>query len=73
MPHPFSYTQKSFTTASGKTGALYSLPALAKKFPNVNRWLSMMKGLKSWDSVNQAFSTMVAANKGKSFEVVNAH
>jgi len=37
MPHPFSYTQKSFNTASGKTGALYSLPALAKKFPNVNR------------------------------------
>ncbi|MEO7105548.1 MAG: aconitase family protein, partial [Rhodoferax sp.] len=37
MPHSFSYTVKSFTTASGKTGALYSLPALAKRFPNVKR------------------------------------
>jgi len=37
MPHAFSYTLKSFTTAPGKTGVLHSLPALAKKFPNVNR------------------------------------
>ncbi|MES2583695.1 MAG: aconitate hydratase [Pseudomonadota bacterium] len=37
MPHIFSSTVKSFTTASGKTGALHSLPALARKFPNVNR------------------------------------
>ena len=37
MPNSFSYTAKSFTTASGKTGAFHSLPALAKKFPNVNR------------------------------------
>jgi len=42
------------------------------QFPNLSRWLSNMKSLKSWDSVNQAFSTMVAANKGKSFEGVNA-
>ena len=37
MPHSFSYTVKSFTTAAGKTGAFYSLPALAKRFPNVKR------------------------------------
>ena len=37
VPHIFSHTVKSFTTASGKTGVLHSLPALAKKFPNVNR------------------------------------
>ena len=37
MTHSFSYTVKSFTTASGKTGDLYSLPALAKRFPNVKR------------------------------------
>ncbi|MES2950770.1 MAG: aconitate hydratase [Pseudomonadota bacterium] len=37
MPHPFSYTLQAFTTASGKTGALHSLPALAKRFPNVKR------------------------------------
>ncbi len=37
MPHHFSSTVKSFTTASGKTGQLYSLPALARKFPNVKR------------------------------------
>ena len=37
MPHPFAYTLKSFNTAPGKKGALHSLPALAKKFPNVSR------------------------------------
>ena len=42
------------------------------QFPNVSRWLSKMKGLKNWDSVNQVFSAMVAGNKGKSFEVVTA-
>jgi glutathione S-transferase len=42
------------------------------QFPNVSRWLSKMKSLKNWDSVNQVFSAMVAGNKGKSFEVVTA-
>ncbi len=37
MPHIFASTIQSFTTASGKTGQLHSLPALAKKFPNVKR------------------------------------
>ena len=37
MPHPFAYTLKSFNAAPGKKGALHSLPALAKKFPNVSR------------------------------------
>ena len=37
MPHIFINTVKSFTMASGNTGVLHSLPALAKKFPNVNR------------------------------------
>jgi aconitate hydratase len=35
--HAFSKMRKSFKTASGKTGELYSLPALAKQFPNVTR------------------------------------
>ncbi|HTH10243.1 MAG TPA: aconitase family protein, partial [Acidovorax sp.] len=35
--HAFAGTLKSFTTASGKGGQLYSLPALAKQFPSVNR------------------------------------
>ncbi|MBH1966376.1 MAG: aconitate hydratase [Comamonadaceae bacterium] len=35
--HAFSTTRKSFKTASGKTGELYSLPALARKYPNVHR------------------------------------
>jgi aconitate hydratase len=35
--HAFASTLKSFKTASGKTGKLYSLPALAKQFPNVAR------------------------------------
>ena len=35
--HAFVPTLKSFRTASGKTGKFYSLPALAKEFPNVSR------------------------------------
>ena len=35
--HAFAETRKAFKTASGKRGALYSLPALARRFPNVNR------------------------------------
>ncbi|WP_046111862.1 aconitate hydratase AcnA [Aquincola tertiaricarbonis] len=35
--HAFSKTLKSFTTASGKTGQFFSLPQLAKTYPNVNR------------------------------------
>ncbi len=34
--HPFASTVKSFKTASGKSGRFYSLPALAKTFPNVS-------------------------------------
>ncbi|KQP13278.1 aconitate hydratase [Pseudorhodoferax sp. Leaf267] len=37
MPHAFARTRKTFTTASGKTGHFYSLPALAREFPNVQR------------------------------------
>ena len=37
MPHVFASTLKTFKTASGKTGSFYSLPALAKKFPNIQR------------------------------------
>ena len=37
MPHAFAKTLKTFTTASGKTGHFYSLPALARQFPGVAR------------------------------------
>ncbi|MFN8839536.1 MAG: aconitate hydratase AcnA [Burkholderiales bacterium] len=37
MPHAFASTLKPFTTASGKTGRLWSLPALARRFPGVRR------------------------------------
>ena len=37
MAHAFSTTLKSFKTASGKPGRFYSLPALAKQFPNIRR------------------------------------
>src|SRR6058998_763991 len=37
MPHAFANTLQTFTTASGKQGQFYSLPALAKQFPNVAR------------------------------------
>ena len=35
--HAFATTLKTFATASGKQGQFFSLPALAKRFPNVNR------------------------------------
>ena len=35
--HPFASTVKSFKTASGKSGRFYSLPELAKLYPNVKR------------------------------------
>ena len=35
--HAFSNTLKNFTTASGKAGKFYALPALAKQFPNISR------------------------------------
>ena len=35
--HPFANTVKTFKTASGKSGRLYSLPALAKQFPDIKR------------------------------------
>nr|WP_315479987.1 aconitate hydratase [uncultured Rhodoferax sp.] len=37
MPHAFASTLKNFKTASGKAGKFYSLPALAKQYPNVSR------------------------------------
>ena len=35
--HPFAATLKSFRLPSGKTGRLYSLPALARQYPGVER------------------------------------
>ncbi|HYP70224.1 MAG TPA: hypothetical protein VEP93_05025, partial [Variovorax sp.] len=35
--HAFASTLKSFKTASGKAGRYYSLPELAKKYPNINK------------------------------------
>ncbi len=35
--HPFAKTLKTFTMPSGKTGQLYSLPALARSFPDIRR------------------------------------
>jgi len=37
MAHEFAKTLKTFTTASGKTGRFYSLPALAKQYPKISR------------------------------------
>ena len=36
-PHAYASTLKSFKTKSGKTGRFWSLPELAKQFPNVKR------------------------------------
>jgi len=35
--HEFDSTLETFETASGRTGRMYSLPALARQFPNVAR------------------------------------
>ena len=35
--HSFASTLKTFKTPSGKSGSYFSLPELAKKFPNVNK------------------------------------
>ncbi|WP_140627824.1 aconitate hydratase AcnA [Methylibium rhizosphaerae] len=37
MPHAFAQTLKTFKTASGKSGKFFSLPELAKQYPNVAR------------------------------------
>ncbi len=37
VAHAFAKTVKTFKTASGKEGKFFSLPELAKTFPNVNR------------------------------------
>ncbi|MDQ6683519.1 MAG: aconitate hydratase [Pseudomonadota bacterium] len=37
MPHAFASTLKTFKTASGKSGSYYSLPELAKTYPNIKR------------------------------------
>ena len=37
MAHPFAKTLQSFTTPSGQSGRLWSLPALARRHPNVKR------------------------------------
>ncbi len=37
MAHAFASTLKTFKTASGKSGKLYSLPALTKQFPGIDR------------------------------------
>ena len=37
MPHAFASTRKTFKTASGKVGTLYSLPALAQQYPGLAR------------------------------------
>ena len=37
LPHAYGNTRKRFKTASGKEGQFYSLPELAKRFPNVHR------------------------------------
>ena len=37
MPHAFANTLKTFKTASGKSGKFFSLPALARQFPKIDR------------------------------------
>ncbi len=36
-------------------------------YPNIQRWLSNMRKLKHWDSVNEVFNGFAAGNKGKEF------
>ncbi len=39
-------------------------------YPNVERWLNNMKGLDSWDGINEVFYGLVASVKDQQFEAV---
>ena len=39
-------------------------------YPNVQRWLTRMKALKSWNDVNKVLDGLTAAHKGESFVTV---
>lgn len=41
-----------------------------KKFPNVERWLNSMKGLKTWNKVHEVFYGFAGSMKDRAFEVV---
>ena len=41
-----------------------------KKFPNVDRWLNQMKGLKTWNKVHEVFYGFAGSMKDRPFEVV---
>ena len=41
-----------------------------KKYPNVERWLNSMKGLKTWNTVHEVFYGFAGSMKDKPFEVV---
>jgi glutathione S-transferase len=41
-----------------------------KKYPNVDRWLSSMKGLKTWNKVHEVFYGFAGSMKDRPFEVV---
>ncbi len=43
-----------------------------KKFPNVERWMSTMRALPSWNKVNEAVEGFAASLKGKSFVTISA-
>ena len=61
MSHNVFKTLKDFTLKSGKTGQFYSLPALARTFPNMTRGVvgQRAKGLVAHDIVRQVDEDLV--------------
>ena len=43
-----------------------------KSFPNVDRWMSTMRALPSWNKVNEAVNGFAASLKGKTFVTIAA-
>ena len=65
MTHAFATTRKTFTTPAGKTASLFSLPALARRFPNIRRLpvvgrLGRVVGILTIDDARRAMPTGVS-------------
>ena len=69
MPHAFAKTLKTFKTKSGKEGTFFSLPALAKQYPGVERlpvsiriaWMTAVRSRKF--SVSPARATRAGSSR----------
>jgi glutathione S-transferase len=65
-------TGERITIADYFGGTLLTLGEIIRcdlsQYPNVGRWMSNMKALRSWEPVNEAFYALVDSTKDQSFE-----